>query len=216
MAYLADFCGIYTITNLINNKIYVGYAIKIQERLNTHKSELINNKHANNFLQNSWNKYGIDNFKFELLEEYPEEFLPSMENYWCNLLNTHNPNYGYNLRSTNPKGNAGKLSKEVLYKRTETRRKNAEERGYWVSPERINKLKETKKGKPCDSKMVSNSIAKTSKPVNQLDLNGNIINTFKSISEAGRICNINSKTINSVCLGKGKTFKGFKWEYANK
>ena len=62
--------GIYKITNLINKKIYIGSASQkngIGGRISEHKSDLKNNKHDNSYLQNSWNKYGEDNFKFEIV-----------------------------------------------------------------------------------------------------------------------------------------------------
>lgn len=94
--------GIYTITNKIDNKVYIGYSDSVYSRLNNHKNNLLKNKHINSYLQNAWNKYGEDNFKFEILEEYDKEFLQSMENYWCNMLNAHNRKYGYNIEPTNP------------------------------------------------------------------------------------------------------------------
>lgn len=52
------------------------------------------------------------------------------------------------------------------------------------------------------------------KPINQLDLSGNVIATFKSISDAGRKLNLNKENI-SMCLnGKRKTHGGYKWQYA--
>lgn len=60
--------GIYQIRNLINNKIYLGSAYNLYNRYRIHKSTLINNKHDNEHLQRSFNRYGRDNFVFELLE----------------------------------------------------------------------------------------------------------------------------------------------------
>ena len=59
-------CGIYKITNNINNKFYIGSSKNITKRFKEHKWRLKNNKHPNNKLQNSWNKYGEENFKFEV------------------------------------------------------------------------------------------------------------------------------------------------------
>lgn len=92
--------GVYTITNIINNKIYVGQSINIKLRLNQHKSDLKTGRHPNIFLQRAWNKYGSENFLFEVLVECEEIFLYSEENYWCNTLNATNKDFGYNLRST--------------------------------------------------------------------------------------------------------------------
>lgn len=92
--------GIYTITNKINNKIYVGYSINIERRFRQHKNRLLKNIHQNEYLQLSWNKYGENNFIFEILEECEYQFCATLEHYWCNLLNTHNKNFGYNLGKT--------------------------------------------------------------------------------------------------------------------
>jgi len=96
--------GIYIITCLINNKHYIGRAKNWRDRLTTHKGFLIRNKHANSHLQNAVNLYGIDNFSFSILEEFPESDLCAMEHYWCNILNVHNRKYGYNIEPTSPFG----------------------------------------------------------------------------------------------------------------
>lgn len=59
--------GIYKITCLINLKCYIGKSENIENRLKQHKSHLTYNKHINLDLQSDFNKYGIDNFKFETL-----------------------------------------------------------------------------------------------------------------------------------------------------
>jgi len=60
--------GIYQIRNTTNNKVYIGSAFTLIERYNHHKSELNNNRHGNDHLQKSYNKYGMNNFIFEVLE----------------------------------------------------------------------------------------------------------------------------------------------------
>lgn len=112
--------GVYTIKNKINNKLYVGISKNVKRRLQYHKSLLKRNKHFNLLLQNSFNKYGIDCFEFELLEECNEIFLYSLENYWCNMLNTHNRQYGYNISPTHP-NNKCLVSKETRNKQSKAR-----------------------------------------------------------------------------------------------
>jgi group I intron endonuclease len=94
--------GIYTITNVINRKSYVGYTKNIVKRFDWHLCKLRNNKHSNSLLQRAWNKYGEENFEFEILEECDEEFLLALEHYWCIMLDTHNRKNGYNILSTHP------------------------------------------------------------------------------------------------------------------
>lgn len=107
-------CAIYTITNLVNNKIYVGYTNDFNERKNNHLLELIGNRHKNIYLQKAFNKYKEENFTIEILEEVSEDLLIAMEHYWATILNTHNKNYGYNIAPTNPitKSNRPMLGKK--------------------------------------------------------------------------------------------------------
>lgn len=51
------------------------------------------------------------------------------------------------------------------------------------------------------------------KPVLQLDLDGNVIKKYASISEAGRICGFDGSSITMCCKGKRNKHKGFKWVY---
>lgn len=69
-------CGVYSITCLVNQKIYIGSSSNIYKRWNNHRWLLKNNKHNNNYLQNAWNKYGEENFKFDIVElcNYGKQF----------------------------------------------------------------------------------------------------------------------------------------------
>lgn len=63
---------IYRITNMINNKYYIGSAESFARREWQHKYKLKRGEHTNPHLQASWNKYGGDAFIFEIIEEIPE------------------------------------------------------------------------------------------------------------------------------------------------
>lgn len=80
--------GIYKITNIFNGKMYIGSAVNCFRRLvREHFKNLRLNKHCNIHLQRSWNKYGKDCFKFEVIEyvETKEELIPR-EQYYLNKL----------------------------------------------------------------------------------------------------------------------------------
>jgi len=62
--------GIYYIVNISTNRVYVGSAISIGERIKHHRNELNKNKHRNAYLQNAFNKYSEDSFI-----AYPVEIL---------------------------------------------------------------------------------------------------------------------------------------------
>lgn len=93
--------GIYKITNLINGKIYIGSSVNLKRRKTIHLSNLKNKKHGNRYLQNSFDKYGEDNFIFEILEPVEDKNnLIVREQYWIDTLNACNKNIGYNLAPT--------------------------------------------------------------------------------------------------------------------
>lgn len=86
--------GVYKITNLINNKFYIGSTKNLSSRYRTHLSSLTLNKSGCVILQNAVNKYGIENFKFEVLfigENYFEkeiEFIKILKPPYNSILET--------------------------------------------------------------------------------------------------------------------------------
>jgi group I intron endonuclease len=97
--------GIYCITNLVNNKKYIGKSINIASRIANHICGLNRkSKDSNRYLIASWHKYGRESFKYEILEEVDinneniSELLRERELFWMNHFNTIDHNYGYNLR----------------------------------------------------------------------------------------------------------------------
>lgn len=90
-------CGIYLISNLINNKVYVGQSVNIEKRWTQHKRELRNNIHGSKKLQNAWNKYGEENFEFSIACECEEKQLNTLEQYYVFSLESYLPEGGYNI-----------------------------------------------------------------------------------------------------------------------
>lgn len=79
--------GIYCIINLVNNKRYIGSSINIRVRLWKHRALLRHNKHENQHLQNSWNKYGEDKFDYYVVCLCSKEELSLKEEYYIQLFN---------------------------------------------------------------------------------------------------------------------------------
>lgn len=61
--------AIYTILNKINGKQYIGSATSFYRRRHQHLRNLRSGNHHSIYLQNAWNKYGEENFKFIILEK---------------------------------------------------------------------------------------------------------------------------------------------------
>lgn len=90
--------GIYKITNLTNNKVYIGQSRNIQQRFATHRSRAFNqnSEDYNKYLYRAIRKYGLDNFSFEVIEQCSIEQLNEKEKYWIIYYNAENSDFGYN------------------------------------------------------------------------------------------------------------------------
>jgi hypothetical protein len=89
--------GIYSITNTINGKKYIGRSKCIYKRWERHRTTLKNNKDAvNRYLQNAYNKYGKDSFEFEIIEEVIEN-IEKRELYYIKEFKTYQCEFGYNI-----------------------------------------------------------------------------------------------------------------------
>jgi hypothetical protein len=89
------------IKNIKNNKIYVGSSVNINNRRCKHFWMLENSIHDNEYLQKSFNKYGKDSFKFEILENCEVDKLISRENFYIDKYQSCKMEYGYNLATVN-------------------------------------------------------------------------------------------------------------------
>jgi len=90
--------GIYKITNIINNKFYICSAVNIYDRFLHHRKRLRGNYHNNIYLQRAFNKYGEDNFTFEVIEIVEDKsVLLNREQYWLDYTQCYNEDIGYNL-----------------------------------------------------------------------------------------------------------------------
>jgi group I intron endonuclease len=88
-------CGIYSITNKLNGKRYIGQTYNFKYRWMRHRSYLKHNTEHNAHLQNAWNKYGAENFEFEIIERCKFEQLDEREIYWINYYDSKNAGYNF-------------------------------------------------------------------------------------------------------------------------
>ena len=104
-------CGIYKITNLINDKIYIGKSVNIQKRWNQHK-----NAKDSSPIHLAIQKYGINNFVIDVLEECSKDELDQKEKYWIQKYNSYFGD-GYNATiGGDGSSHPVKLSHEELLK----------------------------------------------------------------------------------------------------
>lgn len=133
-------CGIYKITNTITNKMYIGKTKgKFKKRWYRHRYELNKGISPCSYLQNTWNKHGEENFKFEVIAEGDfnqaelkqlEEIFIKLYGYYNILMISHSHTYSEERRRK-----ASKVFKD-LWKDSEYKKKKAKQsRAKWANPE---------------------------------------------------------------------------------
>lgn len=224
-------CGVYTITNAINGKMYVGStASSFLERWRSHAKSLKKGNHHSSKLQRAVNKYGILNFKFEILDITLKEHATSIERYWFNNLNP--VKLGYNVSNSVNGGCLGckmsskhrkiiaKVNKNnnhfLNYKHSEkskTQIKGSTKKFYENDSEYVKDLKEQRrKNVIVLNKTVFNKLNKI--PIVQIDLKTNeIIKEWESATDASKVLGILATSITKTCKGKSQQAYGFKWAY---
>jgi group I intron endonuclease len=220
--------AIYSITNVTNNKIYIGGSKEAARRLSGHKWMLKTNKHPNSYLQEDFLLYDIENFKFEIVEECEEQYLHSQENWWCNMLNVHDRKYGYNDRYTSANGKS-KMSEKSRQKMRDAHK------GVPLSTKHKESLKEARKGKgngllgykqtdehKANCKKALTGLKRTVEYseerrkkcrtyIIQRDLSGNVICVFTGVAEMERTSSYKSESIYKAAINKSVSRKSY-WE----
>ena len=172
--------GIYLIINLINNKFYVGSAKNLWQRKLTHLRDLKNNKHKNIYLQNSYNKYGLQYFIVILLEKVESENdLIAREQYWIDTLDATNKEIAYNICPTAESKLGLKHSEKTKIKMSKS----------------MKGIKRTDVGKK------NMSISK-SKPIIQCAIDGTYIQEWESANYVSKELNLSQTNISRACIHK--------------
>lgn len=202
---------IYKITNLINQKIYIGKTTTtIEKRWKEHWQDSIKSNISNRPLYKAFNKYGKENFKIEQLEECPIDELNDKEVYWIEKLGSFK--YGYNATY----GGDGKHYADYdliysLYQEGYTNKKIHELTNYDTTT--ITKAIELHGISHKDRALrghqsIQHSVAQLDKDTEE------ILNIFSSLKDAyNYLGKQHSGHIASVCNGKRKTAYGYKWKY---
>lgn len=176
-------CCIYSVTNTLNNKVYVGQSIDVERRWRQHKYGK-----GNLILRNAIRKYGIDNFKFEILEKIETsnktknqltQLLVELEQKWLDSKKPFLKENGYNIQKT---------SKPNL---TTKRDDNF--------GDKIRRIK------------IENN--HHGKPLIQYGIKGNLIKEWKSAAEIERVLGYCAENISACCLNKSNSSHGFIWKF---
>lgn len=209
--------GIYCITNIQNGMKYVGQSRNIEKRFGEHLRDDIKLKTR---LGEAIRQYGSKNFALTILEECQIEDLDEKEQKWIKELNTFYNGYNMTIGGRDQVCDLNKLraipTEEVIksweqgltikqiqqkFERssTNTIKNQLLEKGY--KQEEIEN-----RGKLARAK-------RTSRIVQQYNLQGDFIAEYYSLNEAGRAINTSSQNIGKVCRGERPTAGGFIWKY---
>ena len=113
---------VYKITNLKNNKCYIGSSIRVEKRWKEHKntSQNKNNPHYNYPLYQAFREDGIENFKFEIIaddfetiwemEEYEQQMIDKFDCLKPKGYNQTRATHSNNIRSENCQKHIEKIS----------------------------------------------------------------------------------------------------------
>lgn len=186
-------CGIYGIKNLVNDKMYVGQAINIYKRWKDHIDDLDENKHYNLHLQRSWNLYGKENFDFFILEECSQEDLNQKEIFYIAKFNAYTD--GYNQTRGGDGSFGYKHDDDVIEKMCQ------------IQQERYRDIS--------NREVMRDAHGFESKPILQIDFNGNIISEWSSVNWAAKMLGLNVIAITNAlkCRQRKKTYAGYIWIY---
>lgn len=206
---------IYLITNLINNKKYVGKTTNtIKERWQEHCRDSKKKRCEKRPLYDAFNKYGIENFKIEELEYIEDDSkLSKREVYWIQELQTYGHS-GYNAT----KGGDGTILydyNEILELYNLGYSANSISEKLKCDPTTVRKVLRAHGIKPRGN----------SNMIDQFDLANNFIQTFDSAVEASQwllnngLATSKQDTIRGCirlcCRGKKKSAYGYKWTLKN-
>jgi len=105
---------IYKVTNIINNKSYIGQTqFSLEQRKRSH---IIEGRNDNLYFHNALKKYGDEKFNWSVIESCEnKEELDEMEFHYIKQYNTISPN-GYNLTYGGEGSHGRKLSNETIEK----------------------------------------------------------------------------------------------------
>lgn len=208
---------IYKITNSINNLAYIGQTVRpYKERWADHKRDRLKKPYCDWPLYRMLNKVGLENTKWEVIEEVPNEQLNDRERYWIAYYDTKNN--GYNCTYGGQNGTKYDYQ-EVLE--------------YWLNEANKNFTK-TAEHFNTDKSYISKIIksmgyeGRTWEEINQSDHNsvkrkvnkidsttGKVLKTYNSIVDAAIDMGDKkyAKTISPCCQGKHPTYLGYCWQY---
>jgi len=233
--------GVYRIKNLVNNKCYIGSSCNLYNRLYEHFRYLKLNKHSNPKLQFAYNKYGKDNFKYEIITFGDCSYCFKIEQV---CFDTYKPEYNVYLKAemTNRKlseetkkkigikskqkfidnPNLKNILKEARNKKQVWNKGKTEIYSKETKEKMSNAAKKSYKNKlgraDIRKKAICSSVETNRIPVEIYNKNGKLVKKFYSISEAIRLLKLPESASGNIstALNLNKIRYGHYWKILKK
>lgn len=193
-------CGVYQIVNRVNQKLYIGSSKNLYQRLRKHFKLLECNKHDNPKLQHAYNKYGLHNFYFQIIEYCCEQQQYAIEQYWINKFFGQNC-YNINNDAIKPPNLRGQ--KRIFSEQHKHNLSKAKKKFYKDNPQSLAQLSQSRKGKNMGGKHFH------ARPVICLETK----QVFDCIMDVERTLNIHHTCISDVCNRKRGCAGNYHWLY---
>lgn len=223
--------GIYLVTNLVNGMTYVGQSSNLKRRLAEYKTPKYADR--NYEISKAIKEFGIENFKFEIIEECSIDNLYEKEVFWIDLLK---PEYNKNKGGL---GNRGYIPTEETrntlskYGKIQWANKTEDEKQYIIAnnlkrrplgykhlESTKQKLRERQLGKKLSEETKKKiSISNKGKNDNSshfkkvIGYNDDSFFFFNSVKDAAKFFNVDPSCITGVLKGRRKHCRNLSWEY---
>lgn len=220
--------GVYKITNIVNNKVYIGSTTKpFIYRYRDHLEDLINNKHCNKYLQHSFNKHGVNNFKFEIKEICIKEECRTREKYWIEYYESFKEEKGYNILRYTTNSLGYKHSEETKQYLSEIKKGKPQHANSFKSlmlanvgrkhtEEEKQKISLAQKGRvPSEAEKAKRSLKvkgatfKNKRGIIKTDSNFNYLKYYNNLEECSLDINMSMSNIRGICNGNVSQKKNY-------
>lgn len=202
-----------------SGKVYIGITSKtIQERKNCGYGH-------NAYFRSAIKKYGWSNFKHEMVAEgLTADEAQDMEKRLIAEMNSTDRDKGYNLslggeapfsglrHSEATKAKISKANKGRVISLSARQRMSNSHKGKQIGE------KNPMYGKPKSAETIQKQYdthRHQMKPIDQLDMDGNLLATYESINSAARALGTTKQNIRSCLIGRSRHSCGYKWQYHN-
>lgn len=119
---------LYTITDMLNNKVYIGQTVDNKKRWMQHKAYAKHPEKTGQYIHRAMAKYGVENFTFDIIATCKtQEDANETESILIKQYDSRNKDHGYNLMIG---GSYGGHSEETKQKQSEATYKQIAERGH--------------------------------------------------------------------------------------